>query len=145
MTTLKNKLTDLIERSQHTSAQDAEKFAILDKDLCMLCFAYGADKRSVRFDCGYDVKEVAPEFLDVRMVEQFKIGGYYLLICKSCRGRLLRHIETWRNECVEKRDLTKDHDGYPEDEEHEGIPVRMYGVVVMMTPEQYQEYKEKNR
>jgi len=120
---------------------DKMRFEELDGDLCMLCGAYGADKRNFRLNVFYDVSEVIPEALDMFLVDQ---SGWYLRICKTCRGELLRHLEAWRNERVAMRDVSKDHDGYPEEDELQGdIPVRINGMTVMMTAEQYEEYKKR--
>jgi hypothetical protein len=99
---------------------DAKRFKELDGDLCQLCNAYGADKRSLILACFYDVTEVVPEAIDLTDVAgALKGRGYYLRLCKSCRGRLLGMLKGWRNECIALRGLPKDHDGGIEDEDSE--------------------------
>src|SRR5438132_14152150 len=62
-------LRDFIAEAEERRARDAEAFATRDHDLCMLCDAYGADKRSLFIDCGYAIYEVVQEALDIRGVE----------------------------------------------------------------------------
>ncbi len=141
MHSIKDHLNDTKEQRR----RDAETFKALDGDACMLCGAYGADKRSLFIDCLYAVNEVVPEALDVWDfdLERHKMG-YYLRICKVCRGDLLGHLRDWRAERVRMRDIPKDHDGYLIEDEYmdEYIPVRVHGVVRHLTSEQYEEYKK---
>lgn len=135
-----------VEDLQAKRAADAQRWEEQDSDLCQLCHAYGADKRSLLISCFYVIKEVIPEAIDLHAVanEHVKGRGYYLRICKSCRGRLLGMLETWRNECVALRDVPKDHDGYPDGEDTDGlIPMRVNGVTVMLTPEGYERRQRK--
>jgi len=139
---------DILEKTRIRRERDARRFAALDSDLCMLCGAYGADKRSLFVECGYAVEEAVPEAIDLFAVENeaLRNRGYYLLLCKSCRGALLQHMQEWRNERVALRGAPKDHDGYDwlDDEEIESmVPVLVNDVPVFMTPEQYAEYQEK--
>jgi len=78
-------------------------------DECMLCHAPGEDKRTLLISCGYELSEIVPELVIV-------FGGYSLRLCKCCRGALLRHLSTWRDERVARRGLLLDHDGYEEEE-----------------------------
>lgn len=120
---------------------DADTFLLRDTDLCMLCHAYGADKRSLFIDCGYAIHEVLPEVLDIRDVEPKLERGnaYYLLICKSCRGRLLTMLGQWGDDCKALRSESKDHDGYIDDYDdvERNIPLRVNGVTVMLTREEW--------
>lgn len=140
----------MIRETNDRRASDARRFNDHDRDLCMLCGAYGADKRSLLIYCGYVVAEAVPEAIDIHDVEAVHArhkDGYFLRICKSCRAALLGHLEQWRNERAALRDRPKDHDGHVYDAfaEYVGetIPVRIHGAVVTMTPEQFEEYKSK--
>lgn len=123
---------------------DAERLEKSDGDLCMLCHAYGADKRSLYISCLYAMNEVVPEMIDLTDTDR-KQHGYYLRICKSCRGSLLGHIADWAEERRDRRSMPKDHDGdelYPgDDDEDEVFYVRIHGVAVPMTPEQFKVWK----
>lgn len=130
---MKNMLFNQAARQQ----ADRETFDTHDPDLCMLCHAQGADKRSLKISCLYDIKEVVPEALDLK-------DHFYLLICKSCRAKLLAHLEAWRNECLALQSLMKDHDGHIDiPDERKNIPVRINGAIVMMNEEEYQAFKQK--
>ena len=132
----------MIDEVKQERKADKERYKNLDDDLCMLCHAYGTDKRSLTIDCFYQIKEVVPEAIDMHLLENDK--GYYLRICKSCRGELLGLLKTWRDNCISRRGIAKDHDGCPEEwvTADANIPVRINGAVVMMTEENYTEYKE---
>lgn len=133
---------DLIDRVTKRREADKQRFDEIDGDHCMLCGAYGADKRNLRIDCLYDVSEVIPEAIDMFLVDK---SGWYLRICKTCRGKLLGHLREWRDERVALRETPKDHDGYPlDDDESANIPVRVNGMIVMMTDEQYAEYRQRH-
>ena len=122
-------MRDIITKVQEQRERDRIRHENLDRDECMLCDAYGADKRSLSINCFYAVNEVVPEAIDLAAVKD-KPGvhqGFYLLICKSCRAQLLAHLGEWRQECVALRGRKKNHDGYLEDEESEwgcDIPIR---------------------
>ena len=82
----------LISESRQRREIDAKRFTELDRDLCMICWAYGADKRSWSMNCGYAVHEAIPEAIDMFGLPEgaaLKDRGYYLLLCKSCRGAFL--------------------------------------------------------
>lgn len=124
---------------------DAQRFAQLNPDLCQLCHAYGADKRNLVIECFYAVHEVVPEAIDLAAcpAESQRGRGYFLRICKCCRGDLLRLLGLWRNERVAHRDTPKDHDGHEVEEDlSRCIPVRMHGAQVMMTPDEYERYRQ---
>lgn len=138
---------DWLEKIREDRKLDAKKFEGLDEDLCMLCLAQGQDKRSLIIDCFYDIKEVVPEAIDLSEVKDsiFEGLGFYLRICKTCRSMLLTHLGKWGEECKARRILEKDHDGeslhdYPEEAT---IPIMKNGIVVMLTEDQYAEYKGK--
>lgn len=139
---------DLIKTSKARREVDAKRFEeVRSGEICQLCFAEGADKRSLFIQCGYAVHEVVPEAIDLFGVpdDALKGRGYYLLLCKSCRGRLLGALGEWRKACVALRSKPKDHDGYLSDDEPEGayIPVRINGVVKHLTEEEWEAYKEE--
>lgn len=137
MTTLR----DMIERTDQRRAEDAQRYADLDGDLCQLCHAYGADKRNLFLTCLYAVHEVVPEAIDtyaVEMLPEERRGDYYLRICKACRAGFLNHLQQWRNERVALRGMPKDHDGYVDDDDPERtIPYRVNGATVMLTREEW--------
>lgn len=138
----RDRLAELFAERDEARRQGADRFHNHDTDLCMLCHAYGEDKRSLFIDCFYAVDEVVPEALDIAEVEGRQ--GYYLRICKSCRAALLGRLREWRDERVARRDIPKDHDGEDEDWDAEAdIPVRINGAVVMLTREQFDEYQAK--
>lgn len=127
-------------------AEDAERFKNLDDDLCQVCWAYGADKRSLFVSCFYDVKEVVPEFIDLHSCEgmEDRKNFYYLRICKTCRARFLMALKEWFDGRVQARDLPKDHDGYVESDNPERrIPYRINGATVLLTADEYTEIKAR--
>ena len=108
-------------------------------DICQLCNAEGPDHRTLLISCLYLLTEVVPEMEQV--LEKGRVF-YHLRICKSCRARLLDHLESWREECTARQRVLKDPDGNSVLQNPEAtIPVRMHGTTVMMTPEQYEEYR----
>lgn len=139
MSGLLEDLKAITKATRERRERDAETHAQLDKDLCMLCHAHGEDKRSLRIECFYAVEEVVPEALDL-----YDVGGewgYFLRICKSCRGALLDRLGEWRNERVALRDQPKDHDGYLLEGEGERtdatVPVRRNGRIIYITEEEW--------
>lgn len=133
-------LKRLIDESQARAEKDAERFAQQDHDLCMCCHAYGEDKRSLWIDCIYAVDEVVPEAINIGAVEpkpENHKRGYYLRICKTCRGRFLGMMGEWWAAGVARRDVPKDHDGREEAAAERNIPVRVNGAIVMMTEVEY--------
>lgn len=141
--TNKNSLAGLLDLNRARSERDAKRFEEHDSDLCMLCFACGGDMRSLFVSCLYAVHEAVPEAIDLWLCgEGLKDRGYYLCICKTCRGTFLTMMESWRTERIALREIEKDSDGFiPLTEAN--IPVRVHGAVVMMTKEQYAEYLSK--
>jgi hypothetical protein len=137
---------EIIDKGMRRRDEDAKRYADLDHDLCMLCGAYGADKRSLFIDCFYAVNEVVPEVIDIGGVGHTAHSrGFYLLICKSCRARLLGGLQGWANECRSLRDKPKDHDGHLLDEnelDERKIPVRIHGIVRMLTADEYAAFRE---
>lgn len=119
----------------YPSKREGEK---IDSDLCVICHAYGSDKRYLRIRCLYAVDEVVPEL---------SLNGdfYEGWICKSCRGSLLGKMQEWRNERIKLRELVKDHDGYVDEtqDSSKNIPVRIHGVIVMMSEDEFKSYKSK--
>lgn len=118
---------------------DARRFAERDADLCQLCGARGADKRSLVLDCGYAVDEVLPEAINLHAVEPPMQGrGFYLCLCKACRGRLLSKLVKWRDECLALRGLPMDHDGNLKRTGARRVPVRVMGAIHWLTDEEWQ-------
>jgi len=137
----------IIEESKEQEKLDKERWESMDKDLCMLCGAYGADKRSLFIQYFYAIHELVPEAIWLKGClpeEDARQHMYYLLTCKSCRGSLLAHLEDWRNDRIALREQPKDHDGYLLSEDTDGlIPYRKHGLTVFLTPEQYAKEKEE--
>lgn len=124
----------LAERAEYEQ-RSKEAYDQMDGDLCMLCHAYGQDKRNLRVECMYAVEEVVPEALSLR---DEGAHYYYLRICKSCRGALLDHMATWREERVALRGRPKDHDGHLEDQDYTGLVcVRHNGRVIYVTEDEW--------
>src|SRR6185295_10477255 len=99
-------LEDILEKTDRRRSEDAERYKNLDEAECMLCHAYGYDKRSLTLNCFYAVEEAVPEVIDLRKCgDDVKALGYYLRICKTCRGALLQHLRQWRDERVARRHL----------------------------------------
>jgi hypothetical protein len=139
-------LSDMLHKKQTQREQDAATFQSCDDNLCMICNAYGTDKRSLFISSFYEMKEVAPEFLDLADVPDFKDRGYYLRICKSCRGEILDAIRQAINVRCELRSEPKDHDGTVDyDDGGSSIPVRINGRTVMMNVWQYEEYQARQK
>lgn len=125
-------------------ARSAARFEALDPDECQLCGAHGPDKRSLFIDCGYALYEAVDEVIDIRDLELERGRGYYLLLCKSCRGRLLAALERWAEECRLLRGLPKDSDGgLDEIDPDRNIPVRVHGAIQMMTRDEYDEHRRR--
>lgn len=142
-------MSDWLNDLNAKRAKDAQRFYEQDDDLCMICHAYGADKRSLFIECLYAIEEVVPEAIELFAVEgpvkERHKSGYYLRVCKSCRGALLGKMQEWRNERVALRGEPKDHDGdtwFLYDEEQPSIPVRINGATVLMTEAQYKRHRE---
>lgn len=135
---------------------DGKRFEEHDGALCMLCGAYGNDKRSLLISCFYDISEVIPETIrldsSVGPTEEtiqgngfYLAGGFYLRICKVCRGGLLVRLQEWREERVALRDVPKDSDGYVDEADTEGlIPYRKNGMTVFLTQEQWEKERSNN-
>ena len=139
-----NELFESMNRIDRRCAEDAWRFAESDGDLCMLCGAYGTDKRSLFISCLYDVSEAVPEALNLRYVPGLEARGWYVRLCKSCRGSLLGQMREWRNERVALRGMVKDHDGYVEEADPERcISVRVDGMCVMMLEHVWEEWRRK--
>ena len=134
---------EVIEQTKRRRGIDKKRFEELDKDLCMMCLAYGADKRILYIECMYAIHEMVPEAMDLFSADNKQIG-YTLRICKACRGAFLDMLGKWREERMARRTTLKDHDGNDElDEPGYDIPVRVNGAIVMMNEDQYREFKEK--
>ena len=140
-------LAKLIREGKEREASGKQSFEELDEDLCMICHAYGPDKRNLVIRCFYAIHEFVPEALDMRLVEGFTSGDYYLRVCKVCRSGFLVAMADWRDVRVALRAEPKDSDGDIGYNEYEGdmIPVRIAGATVMLTPDQYEDYKNRMR
>ena len=134
-------LDERFEELERKRRKDLLAYQEHDPDVCMLCGAEGQDKRSLFMRCFYDLKEAVPEFLDLQLVKGMEINGYYLRICKACRGRLLANLRLWAGICRTARFVQKDHDGNMLGGEGD-IPVRVNGAITMMTREQWDEYRK---
>lgn len=133
---------DLIAETEKRRERDAERHKSLDLDLCQLCGAYGADKRTLRISYFYAIHESVPEAIDMCGLEGEH--GYMLRTCKVCRGDFLAMLAEWRERRLAMRGIPKDHDGYPlDDEDANGlVPVRRHGMTVWVTEEEWREGRE---
>lgn len=141
-------LNDLLRETDERRERDKARFEALDGDLCQLCYAYGCDKRSLVVDCFYAVHELVPEAIDLHLVEgRLNKRGYYLRICKRCRGEFLMAMQRWARERMTHRAELKDHDGDTLDDEDEErcVPMRVAGATVMMTVEQAEAHRARQK
>ena len=123
---------------------DQERHDVQDNNLCMLCHAYGADKRSLNISAFYRLTEFIPELIDLKNVDSTDKDTYYLRICKHCRAKLFQKLSEWRKEAISRRDEVKNHDGQLlENRTDDKIYVRINGESVPMTKEQYEKFQEK--
>ncbi len=129
-------LQEYLAEKEARKKRDVERWKDHDGDLCMLCHAYGADKRSLFVACFYDVHEVVPEVIDLHGCDTER-KGYYLRICKTCRGEFLEMMRSWRADRVAERETPKDHDGSDYDGGAGLIRVREHGRTIFLTEAQY--------
>ena len=139
---MSNSLENYINDWEMRCSLDAARYKTQDDDLCMLCHAYGADKRSLFVDCLYDCSEAINDFINLRDCgnERHK-SGWYLRICKTCRGELLGVLRAWGANCKSRRNLPKDHDGEIEIDTEGLIPVRVDGATRWMTRGEYTKFE----
>lgn len=134
-------LEELMKKSKERRETDKERYYNQDESLCMMCHAYGQDKRSLYISCFYAVYEVVPEAIDLSLTNR-KEQGYYLRICKSCRSAFLKMMGDWRQNRIALRGVPKDHDGGIEYVvSSKKIPVRINGETVLMDEEEYERFK----
>lgn len=133
-------MEDILKQAEKRRAESKRRWDNMNEDLCMLCHAYGADKRNVFIQCGYEMQEAVPEFIDLHDCgHEVWQHGYYLRVCKNCRGAMLASLREWANRQRGLRRLAKDHDGYLGDSDYL-IPARIDGVAVWMEPHKYREH-----
>lgn len=140
-------LQKMLDRIQKRREADAERFRKMDGDECMLCHAHGPDMRNLVMDCFYDISEAIPQAIDIHNLDiQNHKSGWYLRICKTCRGEFLGHIESWSRERIKLRGMT-DSDGelLEQDYSSKNIPVRVMGMIVMMDEQEYEEFRKRGR
>lgn len=126
-------IDQLILASKKRREEDEKAYKDHNSDLCMFCGAVGSDKRSLVIACFYDVKEVAPEFLE-RPDNRF-----YARICKACRGSFLGYLRKWAQERRDRRGMPMDHDGHDDYSiQDDLIPVRIDGAIQYISPAEYQ-------
>lgn len=132
-------IEDIIERSRRRREADAKRYAELDGDECQLCGAHGEDKRSLFVKCFYAVHEAVPEAIDLFGVTNGADPGYYLRICKDCRGKFLMMLRDWADSCRAKRGQPMNHDGHIDDDQPDAtIPTRQFGAIRMVTLDEYE-------
>lgn len=139
---IENSLANVIANTDERRKRDSQRWEEQDQDLCMLCGARGPDKRSLFLSCFYDINELIPEAIDLYKCpdESLQGRGFYMRICKACRGDLLSRLGEWRDARLALRSELKNHDGnldYAEPERN--IPYRVNGAVVMLTREEWEE------
>lgn len=137
------KLKQMVEENNNRRKRDAQRWEDLDQDACMLCEAAGPDMRSLFLACGYLISEVVPEAIDlVDCPEGVSNRGWYLKICKSCRGAFLSMLADWKTKRIHRRGVAKNSDGgdavYDDDA---NIPVRVNGETVMMTFNEFADHR----
>lgn len=136
-------LEKLIKDRKERQERDKARYDDLDEQLCMICHAYGNDKRSLFVSCFYAVHETVPEAIDLSLTDQ-KDKGYYLRICKMCRAEFLTMMGKWRTNRTAMRNIPKDHDGgidYAVTDKT--VPVRLNGMTIMLSPDEFKRFKEK--
>lgn len=130
-------LSEMLENAKRRRMQDGIAFTKLDEDLCQLCHAHGPDKRSLFVGCFYDVKEVVPEFIELREtpIADRHQNEFYLRICKSCRASFLQFLHKWAQMRIARRGRNMDHDGndYYYQDDDRNIPVRIDGAIKWLT------------
>lgn len=135
-------INKIVEKQRAMHNDGKKRYEELDSALCQMCYAYGNDKRSLFIQCFYSIEEVVPEAINLFLTPE-KDKGYKIRICKTCRGSLLRHLQTWRDDRIRYRNLAKTPDG---DVEYyatgKTIPVRINGATVMLDEEQYKNWRE---
>lgn len=133
-----------IKDANDRRAADAQRFAILDLDHCMMCDAHGPDMRTLLMRCFYAIEEVVPEAIALCDVPNAELpNGYLLRICKTCRGGFLDHLGQWRTECLARKDQPKDEDGEVEVSDPErNIPVRRNGTIRWLTKTEWERLME---
>lgn len=138
-----SRLEDRLKKGEQRREEDALRFRDLPEDTCQLCQIAGPDKRSLFIDCWYAIHEAVPEAIDLSRVDPKpeRGQGYYLLLCKGCRGRLLTKLAEWREECLGLRGQELDEDGNLLPGEGEVVPVRIHGAIRHMTPEVYARWR----
>ena len=134
-----------LEAVDRRDQMDAKTYAEHDQDLCMLCGAYGADKRSLVMRYFYELREAVPEMLSLRHAKDSPGNFYYLRTCKRCRGEFLGMMADWRKHCIARRDMSKDHDGNPREVPCGPTiyPVRVFGTIQYMTREELESYRDR--
>ena len=138
-------LNRIMAESQARREKGRERWESHDPNLCMACHAYGHDKRSLFISCFYEIAEFVPEFIDLHLCpDSVKNKGYYLRICKNCRGEFLAMLREWFAQATTRRGVAKDGDGHPDDwNTDNNIPVRVDGRIIMMNEHQYEIYKKQ--
>lgn len=134
-------LERILKETKQRRAVDKERFENINKDLCQICWAFGADKRSLFIDCWYVLSEAVEEIIDIHDcgLDSHK-EGWYLRVCKTCRAQFIGMLRQWAVEGRERRALSKNHDGCVEGDMDRNIPVQIDGARVMMNAEEYEEY-----
>lgn len=138
-------LKQTMEKRAQQKAYDEALMAAYSEDRCMLCHAYGEDKRTFMARCFYDMKEAVPELIYVANVPSLQVAfpghddQYFLRICKSCRGDLLGTLKQWGDRRRARRGLPMDEDGADLEpvldyDASEGVPyIREFGKTRPMT------------
>lgn len=138
-------LKKMLEAQAAQREADAMRFERVEQNVCMVCRTEGPDKRNLIVSCLYDVREVAPEFIDLDGIKgELKGHGFYLRICKTCRAAFLSAVGAWFRARASLRGVHLGPDGEALDIDSEAnIAVRINGAQVMMTRAQWDEHAAK--
>jgi len=101
---------------------------------CQVCGVVDQDIRHVSVECMYAVDEVAPHarYVKVDAVDRDSpLGLFRIQCCKDCRADFLKMFGEWA--------APKEFKSEPA----EGILVRQLGTTVVMTAEEYREYRKQ--
>lgn len=109
---------------------------------CAVCGEVGQDRRTLRISHGYELREVSEKFERTQILESSPdsrlsdpLPAWKLTTCKECRADLMGLLRRWieSGSAVDRRWISSD----PE----RNIPVRIDGAIVMMTREEYDQWR----
>jgi hypothetical protein len=106
--------------------------------VCKICRNEGQDHRTLCLKNLYDLSEISDNLIFDEETKLFRIPS-----CKRCRGDFMRLLGEW---CRGEHITNEDHDAYCGDSKavinpEATIPVRIDGVLKMLTPEEFDEWR----